>query len=224
MASTRHIVHHNAHQMKLRIHLWKFLNICYIWNSRCHTTVSRSQKKKAAFSHNSLWQHLLFWHSPDALENMRTTPIGDDHFLLRTKHFGGRRGRNHEQRQLKPLASPFDLGFVKEGCEKALLSDGISLWWVVWLFKCSYRCALAVMALNYTDRVIFIKYTVTRQSSLRYLGNDYCIFCLTPVFIFSMWIPILQFGQQSFQSLSSPDSTSYITSEKIGITRSSPYQ
>ncbi len=38
-------------------------------------------------------------------------------------------------------------------------------------------------------------------------------FALHQYLFFSMRIPILQFGQQSFKSLINPDSTSYITSE-----------
>lgn len=164
MPSTRQILRHKAHQMKLRIRLWEVFWIFATYETPGVTLESRKVIKIAALSHNSLWQHLLFWHSPDALENLRTTPIGDNHFLWRTKHFGGRRGwkkwRRKEKSWATAAAAPgFSVwSLVCEGdCQKALLSDRISLWWVVWLFKCPYRCALAIMALNYTDRVIFIK-------------------------------------------------------------------
>lgn len=125
MASTRQILRHKAHQMKLRIRLREvFEYLLHMKLQVSHQCLEKSEKI-AALSYNSLWQHLLFWHSPDALENLRTTPIGDNHFLWRTKHFGGRRGRkkgeekrNREQRQLQPLASLFDLGFVKETVRK----------------------------------------------------------------------------------------------------------
>ncbi len=45
------------------------------------------------------------------------------------------------------------------------------------------------------------------------IANMIIAFFALHQYFFSMRIPILQFGQQSFKSLINPESTSYITSE-----------